>query len=46
MMNSCSALIPFKYLVFSLELSRIFEYNGFDLRFALKPEFVGSECLI
>jgi hypothetical protein len=35
MMNSYSTVIPFKYLVFSLELSQVFGYNGFDLRFAL-----------
>jgi hypothetical protein len=46
MMNNCSAVIPFKYLVFNLELSRVLGYNYFDLRFALNLKLVGSKCLI
>jgi hypothetical protein len=46
MMNSCSVVIPFKYLVFNLKLSQVLEHNCFDLRFALNLKLVGSECLI
>jgi hypothetical protein len=45
MMNSCSVVISFKYLVFNLELSS-FGHNYFDLRFALNLKLVGSKCLI
>jgi hypothetical protein len=46
MMNSYSIVIPFKYLVFNLELSQYLKHNCFDLRFALNLKLVGSECLI
>ena len=35
MMNSCSVVIPFKYLVFKFKLSLKFRHNFYDLKFTL-----------
>jgi hypothetical protein len=41
MMNSCSAVIPFKYLVFSLEFSWVLDKIILTWRFALNLILVG-----
>jgi hypothetical protein len=45
MMNSCSAEIPFKYLVFSLEFSLVLDLVDLTSEFTLNLKLVGSICL-
>jgi hypothetical protein len=46
MMNSCSVVIPFKYLVFSLEFSQVLDKIALIEEFTLNLKLVGSVCLI
>jgi hypothetical protein len=46
MMNSYAAVIPFKYLVFSLEFFRILVKVVLIEEFTLNLKILGSKCLI
>jgi hypothetical protein len=45
-MNSCSVVIHFKYLVFSLEFSQVLDTTVLIEGFTLNLKLVGSICLI
>jgi hypothetical protein len=45
MINSCSTIIPFKYLVFNLEFSQVLDLIDLIEEFALNLKLVGSICL-
>ena len=45
MMNSCSAVMPFKYLVFNLKFSQVLGYDCFDIKIYHKLEICGLQKL-